>query len=91
MQPCTTSLNNLVQPCATSGTAWLPNTPGAREAEGDIQQLMTLTPENNTNGLGEEMHNSNEVTCPQRHASPTSKYQLSERHEKQYHAHGLRR
>ena len=41
-----------------------PNIPGAREA--DIQQL-TPTPDNNTQRLGEQMHNSNEVTlrCPQ--------------------------
>ena len=61
--------------------AWPPNTPGAREAEGDIQQL-TPTPENNTQGLGEQMHNSNDVTqrCPQRLASPTSNYQFCERY-----------
>ena len=35
--------------------AWPPNTPGAREAEDDIQQ-QTHTPENNTQGLGEQMH-----------------------------------
>ena len=34
--------------------AWPPNTSGAREAEDDIQQ-QTLTPENNTHGLGEQM------------------------------------
>ena len=49
------------------------NTPGAREAEGDIQQL-TPTPENNTQAVGEQnlMHYGNEVTprYPQRHASP---------------------
>ena len=39
---------------------WPPNTPGAQEPEGDIQQL-TPTPENNTQGLGEQMQNSNEV------------------------------
>ena len=46
--------------------AWPPNTPGPQEAEGDIQQ-QTPTPENNTQGLGEQMQNSNEVTqrCPQ--------------------------
>ena len=32
------------------GKAWPPNTPGAREAEDDIQQ-QTPTPENNTQGL----------------------------------------
>ena len=50
-------------------------------------------PENNTQGFGEQMHSSNEATqrCPQRHASPTSKYQLFERHERQYHVHGFRR
>ena len=32
------------------------------------------------------MHNCNEITqrCPQIHVSPTSKYQFSERHGKQY-------
>ena len=58
-----------------------------RQAEDDTQQL-TPTLENHTPGLGQQMHNSNEVTprCPQSHASPTSKYQFSARHEKQYHA-----
>ena len=53
--------------------AWPPNTPGAQEADGGIQQL-TLTPENYTQGLGEQMQNSNEVTqmCPQPHVN----YQL---------------
>ena len=39
------------------------------------------------------MENSNEVTqrCPQIYVSPTSKYQFSERHGNQYHAHSLRR
>ena len=70
--------------------AWPPYTPGAQEAEGDIQQL-TPTPENNTQGLGEQMQNSNEVTqrCPQIFVSPTSKYQFSERHGKQCNAHDL--
>ena len=51
------------------GKAWPVNTPGAREAEDDILQ-QTPTPENNTQGLGKQMHNSNEATqrCPQRHA-----------------------
>ena len=63
------------------GKAWPLNTPGARESEDDIQQL-TPTPENNTQGLGEEMHSSYEATqrCPQGHASPTSKYHFFERH-----------
>ena len=67
------------------GKDWPPNKPGAQEAAGDIQQL-TPTPENNTQRLGEQMHNSNKVTqrCPQRHASPTSsKYQFSEINKKQ--------
>ena len=36
------------------------------------------TPDNNTQGLGEQMQNSNEVTlwCPQIYVSPTSKYQF---------------
>ena len=34
------------------GKAWPPDTPGALEAEDDIQQ-QTPTPENNTRGLGE--------------------------------------
>ena len=51
------------------------NAPGAQEAEDDIQQL-THALENNTQGLREQMYNSNEVTqrCPQRYVSPTSKY-----------------
>ena len=58
-------------------------TPGARVAEDDIQ-LQTTTAENNIQGLGEQMHSSNEATqrCPQRHASPNSKYKLFERHER---------
>ena len=38
------------------------------------------------------MQNSNSVTqmCPHIYVSPTSKYQFSERHGEQYHAHGLR-
>ena len=46
------------------GKAWPPNTPGAREAEGDIQQL-TPTLDNNQYSwikLGEQMQNTNEVT-----------------------------
>ena len=39
---------------------------GAREAEDDIQQLIP-TPENNTQGLGEQMHSSNEVTKTKRY------------------------
>ena len=40
-------------------------THGAQEGEGDIHQLIS-TPENNAQGLGEQMHSSNEVTqrCP---------------------------
>ena len=74
------------------GEAWPLNTPGAREAEDGIQQQIP-TPENNTQGLGEQMHSRNEATqrCPQRHASPTSKYQFFERHGRQYPAHGLQR
>ena len=34
------------------GKAWPPNTNGAREADGHIQQL-TTTPENHTQGLEE--------------------------------------
>ena len=47
--------------------------------------------ENITQGLGEQMQNSNEVTqrYPQIYFSPTSKYRFSEVHWKQYHAHGL--
>ena len=41
------------------GKAWPPNTPGAREAEDDIQQLIP-TPENNAQGLEDQMDNSNE-------------------------------
>ena len=36
--------------------AWPPNTPGAQEAKGDIQQL-TPTTENNTQGLGDNTMN----------------------------------
>ena len=43
------------------GKAWPPNTPGAQEAEDDIQQ-QTPTPKNNTHGLGDQIHSSNEVT-----------------------------
>ena len=52
---------------------WPPNTPGAQEAEGDIQQL-TPTPKNNTQGLGEQMQSRNEVTQRylQIYVSPTS-------------------
>ena len=76
---------------ADQGNAWPPNIPGHREAEDDIQQL-TPTPKNNTQGFGEQIHNSNEVTqrCPKKYASPTSKYQFSERQEKQCNAHCLR-
>ena len=58
------------------GKAWPPNAPSVQEIEGKYQQL-TTTPENNTRGLGEQMHNNNKITemCPQRRASPTSKYQ----------------
>ena len=64
------------------------NTPGPREAE-DIIQQQTTTPENKTQGLEEQMRSSYEATqrCPQRHASPTSKYQFFERHERQYNKH----
>ena len=62
--------------------AWPSNTLGAQEAEGDIQQL-TPTPENNTEGLGEQRQNINGV--PQRYLQkntevstlPTSEYQFS--------------
>ena len=43
------------------GKAWPLNTTGTREAEDDIQQ-QTLTPENNAQGLGEQLHSSNEAT-----------------------------
>ena len=48
------------------GKAWPPNRSDALEAEDDIQQ-QTPTPEKNTQGLGEQMHSSNEATqkCPQ--------------------------
>ena len=51
------------------------------EVEGDILQL-TPTPENNIQGLGEQMENGNEVPqrCLQIYVSPTSKYQFYERH-----------
>ena len=58
--------------------AWPPNTPGAEEADGDIQQL-TNTQENNTLGFIEQMQTSNGVTliCPQIYVSPTSNYKFS--------------
>ena len=42
-----------------------------KKCEGDIQQL-TPTPDNNTQGFGEQMQNSNEVTqrCPQIYVTP---------------------
>ena len=69
-----------------SEQAWPLNTHGAQEAGGDIQQL-PLTQENKTRWLEEYMQNSNGVTlrCSQIYVSPTWKYQLSERHGKQYH------
>ena len=80
------------------GKAWPPNAPGARKLKMIFSsklkiQILTSTPENNTHILGEQMHSSNEITqrCPQRHATPTSKYQFFEKHGKQYHEHGLRR
>ena len=59
--------------------------PSARVPEDDIQQ-QTPTPDNNTQGLREQMHSSNEATqrCLQRHASPSSKFQFFERHERQH-------
>ena len=61
-------------------------TPRAQEAEGEIQQL-TPKLKNNTQGLGEQMQYSNEVTqCIQICVSPTLKYQFSETHGKQYQA-----
>ena len=39
------------------GKAWPPNTPGAREAEDDIQQKTPIQ-ENNIQGLGEQMHST---------------------------------
>ena len=63
-----------------------PNASGAREAEDGIQQ-QPPTSENNSQGLGGQMQKQHEATqrCSQRHASPTSKYQFFERHERQYH------
>ena len=55
-------------------TKTLPTVPDAREAEGvSIQPIPTQ--ENNTQGVGAQMHNSNEVNqrYPQKHSSPTSK------------------
>ena len=54
------------------GIDWPPNTPAAQEVEGDSQQL-TPTPENNTWGLREQMHNK-----------PTTKYPFAARHGTQY-------
>ena len=57
---------------------WPLNTPGSTHIEEH-----TPTPENNTQGLGEQMHSSNKVTqrCPQTLASPTSKYQFFQTRE----------
>ena len=56
-----------------------------------LGSIVLPTSENNTQVLGERIQNGNEVTqrCPQIYVSPTSKYKFSERHGKQYHAHGL--
>ena len=72
--------------------AWPTNTPGAQEVEDDFQQL-TPTPENNTQGLGDQMQNSNEVSTEvsTNIRFTNLKIQFAERHWKQYHAHGLRR
>ena len=76
------TLNNILSPAtlhrwhndknSDQSKAWPPNTPGALVAEGDIPQL-TRTPDYNTQGLGEQMKNSNEVTqwC---YFSPTSNF-----------------
>ena len=68
------------------GEAWHPNTPFDRETEGDTEQLIP-TPQNNTQGLRQQK-DKNKVTRPKIYVSPISKYQVSERHAKQYHAHG---
>ena len=81
-EPCTTytvqqhDVDDTTSRKSDQDKAWSPNAPGARKAEDDIQQE-TPTPESNTEGFGEQMHSGNEETqrCPQRHASPTSKYQ----------------
>ena len=68
------------------GKARSPKTPAARLAE-DVIQQQTPTPENTTQGLGEQMHSSNEATqrCPQSQASPITKYQYFERLERPTH------
>ena len=50
-------------------------------------EKLKISKENKGLGLGEEMQSSNEATQRylQRQASPTSKYQLFERHGRQYH------
>ena len=60
-----------------------PDAPGARKADGESHPLIfssgwLTTQEYNTQGLGSQMYNSNEVTqkCQQRHSSPTTKYQF---------------
>ena len=67
--------------------------PGAREHRRSGVRQQTPTPENNTQGLGEQMQSSIEATqrCPQRYASLTSKYQFFQRHVRQYRALGIRR
>ena len=59
-------VNETTTRIADQGKVWLPNTPGAREAEYNIQR-QTPTPENNTQGLGEQMHIGNKAAlrCPQ--------------------------
>ena len=54
-------MTSMTQRQETLIMSWPLNTPGAQEAEDDIQQ-QTPTPENITQGLGEQMHSSNETT-----------------------------
>ena len=55
------NVTSMTQRQETLIMSWPPNTPGAQEAEDDIQQ-QTPTPENPTQGLGEQMHSGNEAT-----------------------------
>ena len=94
IKPINKTLMTQQQETLDQDKVWPPTTPGAGEAESDIQQL-THTMENNIQGLREQMQNSNEVTqrCPQNliYVLSTSKKKFSERHWKQYHELGFRR
>ena len=60
-QPSNTTSMTQRQENSDRGKTWPSTTPGARQAEGDIQ-LLTPTSESNTQGLREQLHNRYEVT-----------------------------